>query len=348
MTVELSELQESARQVMSGFDVPAGEDSTWTQLVELGWLLVTVPEALGGLEMGLAGASTVHLEMGRALSAAPSLPAMMAIEALCHAEFADREAWLERVVSGELVTASLAACELSVAAEGTPQASVSGRVTGVQAADKASHVLVWSADNGCVALIALAQDGVVCEARETWDTSRRLFDVTFSGVALADQVVLATGAAAGALVRRILALRDFALAADAIGGANALLDMTVEHLQTRRQFGRPLALFQALKHRCADLRAMATAAEAMLFDALAKLEGADIATAEQRAMAAKSLATSTFAALAEEALQLHGGIGMASEHPCHLFLKRALLSQQLGRGGDCYEREIAAAMLAAS
>jgi len=137
------------------------------------------------------------------------------------------------------------------------------------------------------------------------------------------------------------------LAADAVGGANALLELTVEHLQVRRQFGRPLALFQALKHRCADLKTLIAAAEALLLDSLGRLGDAIAdAEAELKAETAKYLASSTYAKVAEEALQLHGGIGMAAEHQCHLFLKRALLNEQLGRQDECYALDIADSLLA--
>ena len=141
--------------------------------------------------------------------------------------------------------------------------------------------------------------------------------------------------------------RDFALAADAIGGADALLKQTVEYLQTRVQFKRPLAMFQALKHRCADLKAATAAADAMLSDALHRVDGnLGGAEAELKAKGAKLLATTTFMRVAEEGLQLHGGIGMADEHPCHLYLKRALLSEQLGGANDSYAASIAAGLLA--
>jgi alkylation response protein AidB-like acyl-CoA dehydrogenase len=187
--------------------------------------------------------------------------------------------------------------------------------------------------------------GVNIVARPTWDQTRRLFDVQFNNVALDKKLTLASGPAAKSLSQRLSTLRDFGLAADAVGGAAAILAMTVEYLQTRQQFGRPLALSQALKHRCADLKALVEAADALLHDNLAKISAnfgaADSADdAENKGKAAKRLACSAFATIAEEALQLHGGIGMTEEHDCHLFLKRALLNDQLGHG-DSYELDLA-------
>jgi len=341
MSVELNELQDSVRQVIDAVGIAAAEDILWPQIVELGWLLVAIPEAAGGLDTGIQGAAAMHLELGRGLSAAPYLPAMLAIDALTESALQDRDAWLERVTTGEFVTVSLAESKIQLNGD-----KLNGTASAVQSADNAKHVLIWSANNDVVALVELDQAGVERIARQTWDHTRRLFDVRLNHVSLQNQIVLARGPEAAALIARLLVQRDFALAADAIGGAEALLKQTVDYLLTRVQFKRPLAMFQALKHRCADLKAATAAADAMLFDALRKVEG-DVAgaQAELKAKGAKQLATSTFMRVAEEALQLHGGIGMADEHPCHLYLKRALLSEQLGRG-DVYAADIAAGLIA--
>jgi alkylation response protein AidB-like acyl-CoA dehydrogenase len=342
MSVELNELQDSVRQVIDAVGVAAKEEILWPQIVELGWLLVAVPEAAGGLDTGIQGSSAMHLELGRGLSAAPYLPAMLAIDALCESTVADRDSWLERVTTGEFVTAPLGESRIQLSGD-----VLSGTALAVQSADTATHVLLWSLARDVVALIALDQAGVERIARTTWDHTRRLFDVKLNNVQLANQIVLARGSQAAGLATRLLVQRDFAMAADAIGGADALLKQTVEYLQTRVQFKRPLAMFQALKHRCADLKAATVAADAMLSDAVRRVEGnLNGAEAELKAKGAKLLATTTFARVAEESLQLHGGIGMADEHPCHLYLKRALLSEQLGRANETYAADIAAGLLA--
>jgi len=342
MSVELNELQDSVRQVIDAVGVAAGEDALWLQILELGWLLAAMPEAFGGLDTGVQGACVMHAELGRGLSTAPYLPAMLVLDALCESGLGDRDSWLERVTTGELITAPLSESRINLNGD-----MLSGTALAVQSADNATHALIWSLEKDLVALVSFEQAGVECIARPTWDQTRRLFDVRLNNVSLANLIVLARGAEAAVLTTRLLAQRDFALAADAIGGANALLNRTVEYLQTRVQFKRPLAMFQALKHRCADLKAAIAAAEAMLFDALRKVEGnLDGADAALKAKAAKLLATSTFMRVAEEGLQLHGGIGMADEHPCHLFLKRALLSEQLGSGNDVCATDIAAGLMA--
>ena len=195
--------------------------------------------------------------------------------------------------------------------------------------------------------MALDQAGVEVIATPTWDPTRRLFDVKLEGVDAAAQTLLYNDGNAEPLVKRLKAQRDFALAADAIGGASALLSLTVEHLQTRVQFKRPLAMFQALKHRCADIKAAIVTAQASLADAL-RVAATDLSSdqAQLKAKGAKLLATGTFADVAEDCLQLQGGIGMADEYPCHLFLKRSLLSQQLSGSADQYAIDIAKQLIA--
>lgn len=340
MSTELNELRDSARQVLSGQGLAASAEKTWPLVQELGWLLVAVPQEQGGLGQGIAGACAFHAEFGRSLNAAPYLPAMLAIDAVLHAGRADRDAWLERLTAGERVTAPLAASSFSIDA----RHRLSGTATALASADQAGQVLLCGADR--VLLLPLRQAGVECSPRATWDSTRKLFDLRLSDVALDPDCVLATGAAAQALSQRLATHRDFALAADAVGGASALLDMTVEYLQTRRQFGRPLALFQALKHRCADLKTMVCAAEALLDDSLAR--AADVLDTPQATvlgLGAKAYACTVYARVAEEALQLHGGIGMTAEHGCHLYLKRALLNEHLGRGREHYEAGIAEAFI---
>src|SRR5262249_4266811 len=148
-----------------------------------------------------------------------------------------------------------------------------------------------------------------------WDETRRLFDVRFDNAALDPDLVIATGAEAQKLYASLDVHRDFAIAADSVGGAIALLDLTIEYLKTRRQYGRPLALFQGLKHRCADLKALTAAAEALLLDSLSKIDkGDDLSALSTTGKMVKQLACAVYAKVGEEAIQLHGGIAMTEEH----------------------------------
>jgi alkylation response protein AidB-like acyl-CoA dehydrogenase len=118
-----------------------------------------------------------------------------------------------------------------------------------------------------------------------------------------------------------------AIAADAVGGAEAILDKTLEYLKVREQFGRVIGSFQALKHRAADHKSELLMAETLLEEVAASLgEGGIVMT---DILATKAMATRMYTSVARDCIQLHGGIGFTWDYPAHLYLKRALLDREL-------------------
>jgi alkylation response protein AidB-like acyl-CoA dehydrogenase len=334
MSVELNELRDSVRQVVSAGKHYGAGQSLWDQAVELGWLMVSIPESLDGLGMSAAASATVSLELGRGLCAAPLASALLSVDAICGSALNDKSTLLTEIVSGGLITLPMA--NTSIKLNGS---NLVGHAIALEASKQATQVLLWTENHQLLVLVALDQPGIKSVERSTRDKTRELFDVELQALNLTNQIVLAEGEQAQQLISMLLARRDIALAADSIGAAAELLKITIEHLNTRVQFSRPLAMFQALKHRCSDLKVQIAAADALLFDALAR------PFSETRAMAAKQLSCTTFAKVAEESLQLHGGIGMADEHACHLFLKRSLLNMHLGRGEAVYAEAVAKGVL---
>ncbi|SFO35643.1 acyl-CoA dehydrogenase family protein [Sphingomonas sp. OK281] len=310
MSMTRAELQDAARQAFGDSGLAPDAGKSWGLVAEMGWLTMTVPEERGGLGLGGEAAGVIHTELGRALVPGPMIAQMLVIEALCAADkFPERDDLLARAMGGEVMTASL---------------SLGDRLDCVPDADKASHVLVVEPER--VALVALGSATIT--ARDSWDKTRRLFDVAPRGPGF----TLATGDAATALARRLEAQLLVAIAGDSLGGAAAILELTIEYLKIRHQFGRPLALFQALKHRVADMRTWLSAAEALFWarttDPAATLIGIG---------ALKAHACDVYRAIAEDAIQLHGGIGLTMEYHCHLFLKRATLNAVLGGDADHWE-----------
>jgi alkylation response protein AidB-like acyl-CoA dehydrogenase len=334
--IERQELHDAARQAFGNEPIKAPRDAAWQLAAELGWLLIPVPEEVGGLGLGRDSTAAIHFEMGRVLGTAPLLPALMTVSALVAAEgFAEREAWIERVVGGELITTGLVLKGVSESND-----TLSGTVEGVLDADLAGHLLLVSEGRGLCALVPLDSPGVTVAERPLWDESRRMFDVTLQGVAVDPALVLARGQAVEPIVHALKAEMLVGLAADSLGLAEATLEMTVEYLNTRRQFDRPLAMFQALKHRCADMRTLITSASALLWQRAAD-PNATIADLG----ALKALATDTARFVTEEAIQLHGGIGLTEEYPAHHFQKRALLNLQLGGSVDFWRETAGRAAL---
>ncbi|MCE7797536.1 acyl-CoA/acyl-ACP dehydrogenase [Sphingobium sufflavum] len=334
-----AELQDAARKAFGEGGLGQDPATIWDLIVEMGWLGMTVPEELGGLGLGAEAQGVIHFELGRILAPGPVAAHMMVIEALVKA---GRQDLIERAVAGELMTGSL---RFATATEAG--GTLSGTLNAVPDADTASELLVVT--DSRVLLLPIGTNGITLTERPLWDKSRRLFDVTLSGVSADAGVELAGSNTASDLVAALKAHLLFALSADSLGGAEAALDMSVEYLKTRRQFDRPLAMFQALKHRAADMKTILASAEALLWTHASEGRTAPV-TQPVKAGALKAHAARVYHAITEEAVQFHGGIGLTEEHQCHLYLKRATLNEALGGGADLWEeqagRQIAAALLA--
>lgn len=317
MSITRAELRDAARKAFGDGGPAANAKKSWGLMSEMGWLAMAVPEQLGGLGLGREAAGVIHVELGRALVPGPAIAQMMVITALCAAQAVpERDVLLARAIGGEMFTTSLAPSPYAGSVLATPDA------------DQASHILVMGED--IITLVPLNAPGVSVTPRPTWDQSRRLFDIAFTGAQ--DGLVLAKGNSAKALRAQLMTQLLFAIAADSVGGAAAILEQTIDYLKVRRQFDRPLAMFQALKHRCADLQTRLVAADALLWTFAAEA-GDDVVGAG----ALKAHAAQLYADVTEEAIQLHGGIGLTEEHHCHLFLKRAMLNLSLGGSGDTWE-----------
>ena len=335
--IERSELHDSAQKAFPADKLKPSREESWQLITEMGWLMLALPEDAGGLGLGRDAAAAIHFEMGKVLGTAPLIPAMATVQALGAAtDLADQAGWIERATTGEFITVNLKAPNAKVNGD-----AVSGTLVAVPDADIASHVMIANPD--LTALVPLDAPGVTVTEKPLWDESRRLFDVTFDGYTLDPALVLARGDAAKAITHKLKAELVFALAADSLGGANAILDLTVEYLKTRKQFDRPLGMFQALQHRCADLKVMIAATEALLWSRAVQ---ADATFAEIGGL--KAHAAEVYRWTCEEAIQLHGGVGLTEEFYCHLFMKRANLNVQLGGDADLWREMVGREALAAT
>ncbi|MDQ4420334.1 acyl-CoA dehydrogenase family protein [Sphingobium sp. DEHP117] len=332
--IDFSELVDVARKMFPADQLAPERDRAWGLATEMGWGMIRVPEAYGGLQLGRAASTAIHYELGRVLSRMPMIPAQLGVLAVAASSMPDRGALLERMMGGEYISVPLLDPRIH-ASDGT----ISGSLHGVPDADMATHVLVDAANR--IGLVSLAADGVALVERETWDATRRMFDILLHDVRLDSGMIMAEGAHASAIRAELGVEMHLALAADSLGGATAALEMSTEYLKTRQQFGRPLAMFQALKHRCADLKK-----EIALGDALLRATAADKQAGMVAAGALKSFAARIYRDVAEEAIQLHGGIGLTIEMPVHLFLKRAMLNCELGGCEDIWAERAGREMLA--
>lgn len=324
--IELNELTDAAQKAFPADKLSPARDASWELAAEMGWLMIRLPEDDGGLGLDREASTAIHYELGRVLSTAPLIPAQLGLQAVIASEtLADRTDWLERLSAGEYAPLHMLPARVEASADG----SFTGTISGVFDADMAVAV-VANLPSGYF-LVPLDAAGVEVVERQIWDPSRRLFDVVLSGYAPDPALAIATGDAAQAMHGLLSQEAHFAIAADCLGGATAMLDLTVEYMKMRKQFDRPIAMFQALKHRAADLKTRIVVAEALLWSRVR-----DEAVTPTQAGALKTLASEVYEFVTEEAIQLHGGIGLTEEHQCHLFMKRAMLNLQLCGSSDLW------------
>ncbi|MEW2624691.1 acyl-CoA dehydrogenase family protein [Streptomyces sp. NPDC048106] len=287
----------------------------WASLAQdMGLAGLLVPEALGGQGATHREAAVVLEELGRAVAPVPYLTsAVVATEALLGC---GDEELLGGLATGRTIGVLAVALHIApgaaVPAVRLANGALHGELTGIADAAAADVLLVPADDGG---LYAVAADAVTRTPQTSLDLTRPLATVTLDG---------APGRRVGdaePAVRRALRAAAGLLASEQLGLADWALTETVRYLKERKQFNRPVGGFQALKHRLAQLwlevvslRAAARAAA----DALATGEDTDITVSVAQAYAGPVAVRA-----AEEALQLHGGIGMTWEHPVHLYLKRA-------------------------
>lgn len=300
--------------------------AAWSALAgDLGLAGLLVPEEWGGVGAGAREASVVLEELGRTVAPVPFLEsAVIATSVLVALEAAEL---LPTLASGD----RRAVLVLPWSARAGAWASVEGgSIAPVAGAIGADLFLVPTLVGGSVQLVL--HESADVEPLTSLDMSRPLAAVTPTGPGR----VLAHGGAAMAAVDAGLAAGAALLASEQVGLAQWCLETTVEYAKTRIQFARPIGSFQAIKHRLADVYLEIAQAQAAARYAADTLAGQDPDAPVAQAVA-QSYCSDVAVHAAEEALQLHGGIGMTWEHAIHLYLKRAK-SDQLALGTPAAHR----------
>lgn len=344
MNLEFSEdqkfVQQTARDYLAkhaGLDVcrkvletkdAACDAGLWKGAAEMGWLGAVVPEEHGGAGLGYLELVLIAEEIGRALAPIPfSSSVALCTEAILQAgSAAQKQKWLPRLAAGDVIgTFALAEGpgDGDVASVATRFAG--GRLTGTklpvldgEAADLA--VVVAQAEQGPVlTLLDLSASGVTRTPIGSFDPSRSLAKLELRDAG----AELLGGTDGGA--ERVSALLDRAavvIGFEQLGGATRALEMTREFALGRYAFGRPIASFQAIKHRLADLYAQIEIARSNgYYAAWALSSGSD--ELPLAACSFRAAASDAFEKAAQEMIQIHGGVGFTWEYDCHLFYRRA-------------------------
>jgi len=330
-TTPLQEVRRLHAEVPEGFD-----RKVWRQAAELGWTAMLVPEADGGGSVSGHGVLDVVLvaeELGRLVGPGPLLPVNVVADAVARrGTEAQRRAILPGLLSGEAVaTWAFAEPAGTWDASGVEAAAVrdgghfvlTGTKSFVQDAGVADVFLVTARTGGGLTqfVVPAGAPGLRVTPLGSLDLTRRFGTVHLDGVRLDLDAVLGEVDGAAADVERQLQVALVIQAAETVGAIGRVFDMTLEYAQDRVAFGRPLASYQALKHRFADLRTWLEACRATAV-AAARAVDEEAPDAAELVSVAKAYIADRSPAVVQDCVQLHGGIGVTWEHDLHLYLRR--------------------------
>jgi len=327
------------------------DPAVWKQMGEqLGLQGLIVPEEFGGSGYSYVELGVVLEEMGRALLCAPYFSTVvLAGNALLHSgDDAAKKDYLPGIASGETI-ATLAFTEPSgkwdeagITMEAMKKGDgwvLNGTKSFVLDGATASLILVAARTGKGVSLFGVEGDasGLTRTALSTMDQTRKQAKLEFNGTPAR---LIGTEGDGWKTLSTVLDLAAVALAAEQVGGAQKVLDMSVEYAKVRIQFGRPIGSFQAIKHKCADmLLEVESAKSAAYYGMWCASEMND--ELPSVASLAKAYCSEAYFHSAAENIQIHGGIGFTWEHPAHLYFKRAKSSELL-LGDPSYHRELLA------
>ncbi len=299
------------RQVM--VSEPPVDEALWQEAAALGWFGLTLAERAGGAGYGLPEAALLFQELGRGVIPGPWLGTVLAARTLAAGGGADGSPLWADVVR-DLLAGRVRAAAIDDPADRLGSAArLDGEVAAVLDAGCADAFLVLGRE--AVRFVEPGAAGVSVAGAPSMDPTRRIGTVGFAGVG-------ATPVAGDA--RRWRLEGTTLAAAEALGVAERTVELSVEYAKVRRQFGKPIGAFQAIKHRCADMAVRAEVARAMVTYAAVALAEDEPAVARHVAMA-KALAGGAALANATDNIQNHGGMGYTWESDAHLYLKRARL-----------------------
>lgn len=303
----------------------------WNTAVELGWTALGVPEEFGGLGLGIGALVPVYEEMGRVAAPLPYLPTMLAADCIERTGSQEQKAeWLPRIAAGEMATVSSPAepshSGLEIAIE-SGEITLSGTSDLLLDARDAAILVVLARDSQgqWQRVVIESGDAIELETQNLWDHGHTISRLRANSLHLPATRLLRSDKGSEAVLLTHAAL---GLAAEAIGGSQGVLALTVEYLKTREQFGKPIGSFQALKHRVADHRTRTVAGRSLLVAATAAA-ASGAANAHTEASCAKALCCSSYEDIARDCIQLHGGMGFTAEQASHIYLKRGALGAQL-------------------
>ena len=360
-------LRNSARELLSHecpmprvrewMEEPGGFDpELWTKLAELGWLGILIPEEYGGSGLGFVDLVVLLEEMGRALFPSPFLGTLQGTLAVLRAGSpTQRKEILSAVAGGERIlslaiteeagTEELRDLETRASRDG-PAYRITGTKLFVPDGQNADQIVVVARTEGGgdpgVSLLLVEREAPGLELRplDSIDQTRRIAELRFDGV----RAELLGEDLAGWNVWRWVRDRALvALAAEAVGGVEKVLEDSVAYAKQRVQFGKPIGVNQAIKHKCADMLIDLESSRSITHYA-AWNAAEDLEQTSLFASMAKAFTSDAYRRASAENIQIHGGVGFTWEYDCHLYFRRAK-AIEVSYGDSVHHREQVAELL---
>ncbi|NKB98447.1 MAG: acyl-CoA dehydrogenase [Pseudomonadales bacterium] len=330
---------EVVRQVLDGDDLYAKD--LWQKIVEMGWTATVIPEEFGGLGLGYLELVVIAEELGKACAPVPfGSSVYLATEAILAAgSQAQKDAWLPKFAAGEVIgTLAYAegggqttAASLTTSVDG---GKISGSKAVVSDAEISQLMIVVAksggGDGASLYIVPTDQAGVTCEHVQTLDPTTNHANVTLAG---ADAELLGKDGDGWKILEAILDRAAVLYAWEQLGGAETCLVQAKEYAMGRYAFGRPIASYQAIKHKLADMYVKNTLARGnAYFGAWALDTGAD--DLPLAAATARVGSTQAYYYASKENIQTHGGMGYTWEFDCQFYYRRSkVLSVNIGSEG---------------
>ena len=317
----------------------------WKEMTNLGWPGILIPEEYGGSDFGITGISVILNECAKTLTPSP-LFATGVIGAYSITNFGTKEQkqkYLPKIVNGELTT-SLAVDESShhnpanteiIAKKEGSNFIVNGKKTFVIDGASADLIILLartSGNKGDMAGLTLflvnSDSKGIDKTKLDMADSRNYANINFNDVEIPDSNILGDLETGGETVEDILDIGRIAMASEMLGNAEAAFEMTLDYLKQRKQFGVLIGSFQALQHRAAE---MFCEIELTKSSVMGAMKAADEGSNELQRLSslAKTVAGETLHLVSNEAVQMHGGIGVTDEYDIGFFLKRARVAEQI-------------------
>ena len=317
----------------------------WSEMTKLGWPGILIPEDYGGSNFGVTGISVILNECAKTLTPSPlfATGVIGAYSITTYGTEKQKEFYLPKIVNGELTTAlaidesshhNPADTEIIAKKEGS-SFIVNGKKTFVIDGASADLIILLARTSGIkgdmtgltLFLVDANSNGIDRRKLDMAD-SRNYANINFKNVEIPDSDILGDLETGGETIENILDIGRIAMASEMLGNAEAAFETTLDYLKQRKQFGVLIGSFQALQHRAAE---MFCEIELTKSSVMGAMKAADEGSNELQRLSslAKTMAGETLHLVSNEAVQMHGGIGVTDEYDIGFFLKRARVAEQI-------------------